>query len=139
MSTGKVLKQIAFTAASQEHHVSIKVKSVLKWLKSGHEVRISINGKADRQKAMESIYKQLESQAKSGAEIKQKMVKPDSIKFNMRPTKDAASIVVDESSFKDQDIDDLESITTGKDVFSEDFEKELDESLKNERNKPRRR
>lgn len=87
MSATKVAsKAIIFTAQAQEHHTQVKIKSVLKWIKTGYEVKVQISGTADRQKAMDSILKEIESNVKSGAKIKQKQVKPDSIKFFLIPS-----------------------------------------------------
>lgn len=138
MSVKKSLKIIALTAAAQDHHNAIKIRSILKWLKTGHEVRIQINGKSDRQKAMESLFKRLESDSRSGARVIQKVVKPESIKFYLRPTQDAANIVIDDQQ-EDSLEDSVEDFVSGKDVFSDEFESELkqsiDESIKKSRGK----
>jgi predicted nucleotidyltransferase len=132
-SAKKALKVIAFTAVAQEHHNAVKMRNVLKWLKTGHEVRIQINGKTDRQKAMESIFKQLETNTRSGAQVIQKVVKPDSIKFYLRPTEEAANIVIEES--QDDELKNVDALTRGKDVLSDDFENELVRSIEEDRKK----
>lgn len=138
MSANKALKAIVFTAVAQNHHNAIKIRNVLKWLKTGHEVRVQINGKSDRQKAIESIFKELESSTKTGAKVIQKVVKPDSIKFYLRPTEDAASIVVDDDhDGQSKYLED--SLTQGKDVFSDDFEAELDKSIKEDIERSKRK
>jgi translation initiation factor 1 (eIF-1/SUI1) len=137
MSTGKAFKTIAFTAVAQDHHNAIKIKNVLKWLRTGHEVRVAINGKSDRQKAMEAVLKELESKAKSGAKITQKVVKPDSIRFYMRPTAEAVNIVIDET--QDDRSNDLDIVTQGKDIFSDDFVAELERSINEDKKKSRKK
>lgn len=130
MSVNKVIKTIAFTAVAQEHHNHIKIKNLMRWLKSGHEVRVQINGKADRQNAMENIFKQLEKEVKSGAEVKQKVIKPDYIKFYLRPTPEAANFVIEEPNLDNSD--NLSDITANKDILSGDFEEELNKSIREE-------
>ena len=138
MSTSKAIKSIIFTAVAQEHHNATKIKNVLKWLKTGHEVRIRIEGKSDRQKAMESIFKDLKSSARSGAKVIQKVTKPNSIKFYLKPTQDAATIFVDE----DQDgngLPDVDKMTEGQDILSDDFAEELDKSIAEESKRSKRK
>lgn len=129
----KVAKVICFTAQSSEKHVADKVKSVLKWLKSGHEVRVKIEGKADRHKAMENIYKTLERDVSSGARFLQKSVKPEFIKFVLMPTKEACDLEIKDNKIKVEVEEELASIMSNKDIFSEDFEKELLKSIKDEK------
>lgn len=134
----KVAKAISFTAQSHENHVSMKVKSVLRWLKSGHEVRVRIDGKADRQKAMENIYKTIAKDVSTSARLVQKVVKPESIKVVLIPTPEASNIEIEEE--KQQNVEsEISDIMKDKDIFSEDFEKELLESIKSERNRNKKK
>lgn len=135
----KAVKTILFTAQANDHHNSIKTKSLIKWLKSGHEVRVQINGKADKQRAMEDIYKTIESDVRSGARILQKVVKPENIKFTIRPTEAAASLMVDDSK-ETTDVDkEIESLVADQDVFSGDFEAQLSESIEKEMSKNKKK
>jgi hypothetical protein len=137
MSAGKALKTIALTAVAQDHHNAIKIKNIAKWLKSGHEVRIQISGKSDRQKAMENIFKQVEGTVKSGARVVQKVVKPDSIKFYLKPTPDAANMVIEEDH--GNEMKDLDDIIKGKDILSDDFVSELEKSIKDDKKMSKRK
>lgn len=140
MSASRLAKAVAFTAQASEHHNEMKIRSVLKWLKTGHEVRIQITGKADRQRAMEAIYKQLEKEAKSGAKFLQKVIKPESIKVTLRPTEEAANYIIDDSSKTSLSVDkELELIMSDKDIFSDEFEQELDKSINEEKGKKTKR
>lgn len=134
MSAGKVLKTIAFTATSQEAHVSMKIKNVLKWLKTGHEVRVNIQGKEDRKKSMEAIFAQIQKEVRDGADVKQKVVRADAIKFSLKPTPAAAKLALDET---EQTEDDLDALTSGKDILSEEFERELLQSIEEDKKKKR--
>lgn len=133
-----MLKTVVIAANAQDHHVSVKTKNVLKWLKSGHEVRVQIEGKPDRQKAMENIYKQIEKLVKNGADVKQKVVKAEAIKFNLKPTAQAANLVVDESTADDASRE-LDQITEGQDMLSDDFGKELEKSIEKEKGRGKKR
>lgn len=135
MSAGKVAKAIIFTAQAQEHHTSVKLKNVLRWLKGGYEVRIQITGRPDRQKAMEDIYTLLEKDIKSGARFLQKVVKPGSIKVTLKPTEDAANLDFESAKVSVDVEKEISSIAADKDIFSEDFEKDLIESIREERRK----
>lgn len=139
MSVAKAAKVIIFTAQASENHTAVKVKNVLKWLKSGHEVRVQINGKPDRHKLMESIYNRLETESKSGATSLQKVVKPDSIKFVLRPTADANNIQIDDSKTTVNVDGDIDKIVGDKDLLSGEFEEELEKSIRDEKNKNKRR
>lgn len=139
MGAAKALKNIALTATAQDSHNTLKYKNILKWLKSGHEVKVAITGKADRHKAIENIYKQLQKETKSAALVKQMVEKPDSIKFYLKPTPEAANLVIDEDLGHSDPDQDISEITEGKDVFSEEFEKELDESIKGETGKMKKK
>lgn len=133
MSASKVAKTIVFTAQSHELHTSIKLRNVLKWLKAGHEVRVRITGREDRRKAMEDTYKLLEKDIKSGARFLQKVVKPESIKVTLMPTEEAANLKVDEENDTVVDVEkELNEITSDQDIFSEDFEKTLQKSIRDE-------
>lgn len=140
MSASKVAKAIIFTAQSQEHHTSIKVKNVLKWLKGGYEVRVQINGRPDRQRAMDDIYSLLEKDIRSGAKFLQKVVKPGSIKVTLKPTDDAANLDIESGSKTKVDVEkELKDIAGDKDIFSEDFGKDLIESIRDERKKSKKK
>lgn len=135
----KAVKTILFTAQANDHHNSIKTKNLIKWLKSGHEVRVQINGKADKHKAMESVYKMIEDDVKSGAKILQKVVKPEHIKFTIKPTEQAANFSVDESK-ETADVDnEIESLVADQDLFSGDFEAQLSESIQKEKSKNKKK
>jgi len=139
MSSSKAVKAILFSAQAQEHDVLTKIKNVQKWLKSGYNIKVQINGKADRHKAIEALYKQIETSTKLGAEFTQKVVKPESIKFIMKPTPGADALKIDDSTDKASDEKELESIMSGVDVFSDEFEKQLAESIRQERQKNKKR
>lgn len=128
----KAAKLIYFTAKSQEHDVNIKLKSIMRWLKSGHEVRVRIEGSAERHRAMENIYKQLEKDIKQNATFLQRVVKPDSIKFVLKPSAGMDNIELNEQSESSVEIDQL---SNGKDLLSEEFEKELEQSIMDELSK----
>lgn len=127
----KASKLIYFTAKSQEHDINIKLRSILKWLKSGHEVRVRIEGSSEKRKAMESIYQQLENDVKQNATFLQKIVKPDSIKFVMKPTVDAADIKISKSHETKPVVNSL----SAEDLLSDEYGKELDESISRDRPK----
>lgn len=136
MSVAKAAKAIIFSAQAHESHTAIKVKNVLRWLKSGHEVRVQISGKSDRQKAMEAILGHLEKEAKSGARFLQKVVKPGSIKVILMPTVEAANIKISDNEKISLNVDEeLQNLTSDRDVFSEEFEKDLIKSIREERSK----
>lgn len=138
MSVSKVAKAIVFTAQAQEHHTLVKLRNVIKWLKSGHEVRVQITGKPDRQKAVDEIYGLIEKDIKSGARFLQKVAKPGSIKVTLRPNEDSANLEADYSKLT-VDIDkEISDMTDGKDIFSEDFEKGLQNSIQEERRKKKK-
>lgn len=138
MSASKAAKLITFTAKASESHNAVKVKNVIKWLKSGHEVRVQISGKADRHKAMEEIYDKLQNDFKSGAKFLQKAVRPDMIKVTLVPTSEAADLVVPEKDTKDVG-EEIEELVGDNDVFSGDFEKELSESIQKEMSKNKKK
>lgn len=139
MSVSKVAKAIVFTAQAHEHHTSVKLRNVIKWLKSGHEVRVQITGKPDRQKAIDEIYGIIEKDIKSGARFIQKAVRPGSIKVILRPNEDSANLKVDDSKVI-ADIDkEISDMMDGKDIFSDDFGKDLLNSIKEERNKNKKK
>lgn len=141
MSTAKAAKSIIFTVQASENHNAIKLKNVLRWLKSGYEVRVRINGKQDRMKGMESVFKELEKEVNSGCRILQKVTKPESIKFILRPTAEATNFVIEDATKAAMSEEDLISDITSseKDIFSEDFEKELAKSIREERTKNKRK
>jgi hypothetical protein len=140
MSLSKAAKAIIFTAQSQEHHTSVKLRNVLRWLKGGYEVRVQITGKPDRQKAMEDIYSLLERDIKSGARFIQRVAKPGSIKVILKPTEDAANLDIEGSGKVTVDVEkEISDISADKDVFSENFEKDLIESIREERKKTRKK
>lgn len=100
MSSKIASKAIKFTAQATESHTAIKIKNVIKWLKKGHEVQVQILGTPDKQKSMESIYKDLERSVKPGADVLQKNFKPDIIRFTLRPRQDHSSEEIESSSNK---------------------------------------
>lgn len=138
MSTGKLAKTIILTAQSSEIHTAVKIKNVLKWLKSGHEVRVSINGKKDRQKAMEELTKRIEDEAKMGAKLLQRVVKPESIKFVLKPTEKASEIIIPDTK-EEEGEESIDDIVSGKDILSDEFQEELERSIRKESLKPRRK
>lgn len=135
----KAAKAIALSAQAHEGHNSVKLKNVLRWLKSGHEIRVQITGKSDRQKAIEGIYDQLEKEARSGARFLQKVIKPGSIKVTLMPTEEAANIKISEARIAPSAEEEIESMTSDRDVFSEDFEKDLLKSIREDRAKNKRK
>lgn len=136
MATSKTIKTIALTATSQRHHVSVKVKSIIGWLRAGHEVRVTISGKSDRRQSMEEVFSAIENDTKYSARIYQKLLKPDSIRFNLKPTNSAINIEIDQNRSSREDPEHvINELTQGKDLLSDDFEKELDASIKNEASK----
>lgn len=139
MSIVKAAKAVAFSAQAHESHTAIKVKNVLRWLKSGHEVRVQISGKSDRQKAMENILDNLEKEAKSGAKFMQKVVKPGVIKVILRPTEEAANIKISDTKNILNAEEEMEYITSDRDLLSEDFEKDLLQSIREERLKNKKK
>lgn len=140
MSTSKAAKSIIFTAQASDNHNAIKLRNVLKWLKSGHEVRVRINGKQDRMKGMEAVYKELEKEVSSGSRILQKVIKPDSIRFTLMPTSEASNFKIEDATRAAMNEEELISdISPEKDIFSDDFEKELAKSIREERTKNKRR
>lgn len=139
MSVAKGIKTIVITAQATNSHNSVKVKNVLRWLKSGHEIRVKITGKADRQKAMESMYKQMEKDINQGARFLQKVVKPDTIKFTLQPTKDAENIVIDDSNSLDADDQSYDSVDEKQNIFSDEFEEELEKSIQEEKTKHKKK
>lgn len=127
MSGSKIAKSIIITAQASENHNVIKLRSIIRWLKSGHDVRVSITGKADRHTAMELIKERIEKDVKTAAKIQQKIVKPESIKFVLKPTEEAANLLLpDHKIDADQE---LESLVKEKDILSDEFEKELEVSI----------
>lgn len=139
MSASKIAKTIVFTAQANELHTSIKLKNVVKWLKTGYEVRVRITGREDRQKAMEDTYKLLEKDIKSGARFLQKVVKPDSIKVVLMPTEDAANLEIDDRKYKVDVEKEISEITSDQDIFSEEFEKTLQESIREEQRRNKKK
>lgn len=136
----KITKIITLTAQATESHNQVKVNSILKWLKSGHDVRVSIKGRSDRQKQMESVFQKIERESRPGSRVLQKIVKPESIKFTLNPNEGAANIVINDIVRHDKaEENDVESLYVDKDLFSDDFEKELDESIKDEIAKNKKR
>lgn len=135
MSASKVAKTIAFTAQASNSHTATKIKNVLRWLKSGHEVRVQISGKADRQKAMDAIYKDIENEVKSSARFLQRVVKPESIKVILRPTEVAADIEISDTKGTANVDEEINEIIGEKDIFSEEFEKDLMRSIRDETTK----
>lgn len=129
--TSKLSKTIAFATSAQDSHNAFKIKNILRWLKSGHEVRVQIDGKADRQKAIEDLMKQIERDTKRAAEMNQKIIKPNSVRFCLKPTKGAESITLDES-IEAPKVDDISEITANKDIFSKEFETELEQSIESD-------
>lgn len=133
----RVVKAIVFTAQANVHDTSVKVRNVMKWLKAGHDVRVSIAGKLDRRKSMEAIVSQLHDNIKTGAKFVQQTSKSDKIALMLTPTEDAVNLKTDSDTItlkqktETQDI----LITPDKDVFSKEFEMELDRSIQAERNK----
>lgn len=137
MSLRKVLKAITFTCKSPEFHNDIKVRKIMGWLKSGHEIQVDICATEGKFKAAEKIYKDLEIQTKSGAKFANKVVKPNSIKFKIIPTQGATNFLLEAT---DTTIDDNSGdINDDVDVFSEDFEKELDKSIALERSRNKKK
>lgn len=132
----KAAKAIAFTAKANENHNYIKVKNVIKWLKLGHEVRVQINGKSDQIKAMENVYNLIQNDVKSGARFLQKVVKPDSIKFTLRPNQESSHLMSDDTKDPMEDVEgEISGLVASQDIFSEEFEEELSKSIKIERSK----
>jgi len=94
-------------------------------------VKVSIKGSSDRQKSMETVLSHLVSEVKNRGEMNQKVVKPDSIKFNLKPTPAA-------KDYKDdgvEEFEDIDQITKGKDLMSEEFEAELQESIRHDKSR----
>lgn len=130
----KASKLIYFTAKSQEHDINIKLRNILKWLKSGHEVRVRIDGSSERRKAMDNIYFQIERDAKQNALFMQKVVKPDSIKFIMKPIGSAGISETNSVEPHAPPIAQTENLTA-ENLLSDEFEKELEKQLSTERPK----
>lgn len=128
----KILKSIALAAKASPHDVDTKVKNIMKWLKAGHPVKLELNGKPDKHKALEELLEKVENSTKSGAEFSQKQVKAGNIKVVLKPTSGAAKFTLNKS----KDEDDLNIDTN---ISLEDLEKELDQSIKDEFSKTKKR
>lgn len=139
MASSKAIKSIAFSVQAESKHNSVKINNLIKWLKSGHEVRVDITGKADRFKAIEALYKDLESEIHQGAKFTQKIIKPDSMRFVLKPTKDIEKIVEKKASAKSDNDDEILNLREDVDIFSREFEAELTKSIKEERNKNKKK
>lgn len=128
----KTLKWVKITAQATENHTNIKLKSILKWLKAGHEVRVDITGKADRSKQILSLCNHIEKETRSGSRSLQKIIKPDKIRFTLSPTEGASNLVVDDLPKCDY----LESLSShDKDLLSDELEKELEQSIQDQMKK----
>lgn len=134
MQASKAIKLITISSKATEQHTSFKLKTILKWLKAGHDVKVEITEKQGAKRPVESIFDQIRSDVKPAALISQKQVKPESIKFVLKPTKEAANLVIPDKVCED---DDIETLTSDKDLLSEDFNSLLEESIQNERSKKR--
>lgn len=139
MVSSKVSKVIQLTAQANEQHNFTKVKSILKWIKSGHEVRVKIVGKPDKKKIMESLADQIERDSKQGARLLQKVIKPDSIKLTLLPTENSGELQLNKDTEEVQDlVEEIDRLTSEKDIFSDEFEKELDKSISEDPSRKRK-
>lgn len=130
----KAAKSIIFSSQSTDAHTQSKIKSVIKWLKSGHEVRVQITGKQGKSQAMENIYTRIEEDVKSGARLLQKAVRPDLIKFYLMPTEGSVSLKLKNPTQETVGVDDeIADLLGDQDIFSESFESKLLDSIKQEK------
>lgn len=131
MGPSKLIKIITLTVQATENHNQIKVNNILRWLKSGHDVKVNITGRSDRQKQMESICQKIEKETRPGSKLLQKVIKADSIKFTLQANENSANLVIDDAHNASASADDgLDSIVAGKDILSEEFEQELSKSIR---------
>lgn len=139
MASAKATKLITFTAQAHENHTSMKIRNVLKWLKSGHDVDVKISSGSKGRTAVELIYKQLQNDVKSGAKFTNMVSQQNMITVSLNPTKDAANLVIEESRVKptaeEKSFDSLDN----QDIFSDEFDAELEKSIKNEMSKHKKK
>lgn len=132
MSAKKVMKSLALAATAQNSHVAMRVKNVIGWLKAGHEVNVSIKGRPDRRKYMEDVMKQIETKVAIGAKVTQRQDRNDTIRFVLKPTADAVNLKYAEDSSNSLDVEEL---VKDKDLMSDEFVKELEESISQDSDK----
>lgn len=129
MSSAKAAKVVALTAKASEHSIATKVRSIVKWVKTGITVKVQITGKPDRFKAISAIYDEIEDNVKAGARIQCKVIKPEYIKFEIAPT-DPEKLHVPEKS---KELIEPQADKPDVELLSDEFEKDLIESIRRER------
>lgn len=133
----KAPKLITLTAQASESHNSIKLRNILKWLKSGHEIRVTITGKHDRMKAIDAIHERIQKDAGAGSKVVLQNRKPGLLKMTLLPTDEAKNIkIVDAMKAANSDVQ-SDDIAKDTDVFSEEFDQALKKSIDEEKRKKR--
>ncbi|XP_071452763.1 translation initiation factor IF-3 [Hetaerina americana] len=89
-------KLVTFSSRISDHDIQSKVKMMDKWLSKNYEVRVVISGDSNDPKAVEEVYKTLESRMKETARFLQKRQVNADIRFNVKSLPESKSSAMQE-------------------------------------------